>query len=118
MSAYAPGAVLTSVVLRWGACYSRLVQSVIDGTFTTAPYFGGIREGMVDITPLAPGLTTAEMAAEVEKARRGIREGKSNVFDGEMETNDGRIIGTNGTTLPDSEITGNIHWYYRNVVEL
>jgi basic membrane protein A len=118
MSPYAPGTVLTSVVLRWGAYYSHLVQSVIDGTFIATPYFGGIAEGMVDITPLAPELSTAEMAAEVEKARRGISEGTFNVFDGELETNDGGIIGTIGSTLPDSEIIGNIHWYYRNVVEL
>jgi basic membrane protein A len=117
MSAYAPGAVLTSVVLRWGAYYVHLVQSVIDGTFTTAPYFGGIKEGMVDITPLSPGLTTAEMNAAVEKARRSISEGKFNVFDGELETIEGGIIGSKDSTLPDSEIIGNIHWYYRNVVE-
>jgi basic membrane protein A len=117
MSVYAPNAVLTSVVLRWGAYYSHLVQSVIDGTFTTAPYFGGIREGVVDITPLAPDLTTPEMAAAAEEARRAISEGTFNVFDGELETNEGGVIGVKESTLPDSEIVGNIHWYYRNVVE-
>jgi basic membrane protein A len=35
-----------------------------------------------------------------------------------METNDGRYIGTEGAALPDSEISGGINWYYRNVVEL
>jgi basic membrane protein A len=117
MGPYAPRAVLTSVVLRWGAYYSYLVQSVIDGAFTTTPYFGGIAEGVVDITALAPDLTTPEMAAAVEAARRAISEGTFNVFDGELETNQGGVIGTRGGTLPDSEITGNIHWYYRNVVE-
>jgi basic membrane protein A len=118
MSLYVPETVLTSVVLRWGAYYSHLVQSVIDGSFTTAPYFGGIAEGVVDIVPLSPGLTDPEMAAMVEEARRDIREGRFNVFDGELETNDGSIAGRKGETLPDSEIIGNIHWYYRNVVEL
>jgi basic membrane protein A len=118
MSVYAPQAVLTSVVFRWGAYYSHLVQSVIDGTFTTRPYFGGITEGLVDITPLAPELAGPEMDAAVEKARRGISGGAFNVFDGEMETNEGGIIGAEGATLSDSEIIGNVHWYYRNVVEL
>jgi basic membrane protein A len=118
MGLYVPGTVLTSVVLRWGAYYTHLVQSVIDGTFSTAPYFGGIAEGMVDITPLAPGLTGPETVTAVEEARRGIREGTFNVFDGELETNDGGTIGVKGETLRDSEIIGNIHWYYRNVVEL
>ncbi|MDR1278767.1 MAG: BMP family ABC transporter substrate-binding protein [Treponema sp.] len=116
MGAYVPGTVLTSVVLRWGAYYCHLVQSVIDGTFSPAPYFGGIAEGVVDITP--PALTGPETAAAVEAARREIREGRFNVFDGELETSGGGIIGVKGETLSDSEIIGNIHWYYRNVVEL
>jgi basic membrane protein A len=37
---------------------------------------------------------------------------------GYMETNDGGIIGKKEETLSDSEIIENIHWYYRNVVEL
>jgi basic membrane protein A len=117
MSVYVPGTVLTSVVLRWGAYYSYLVQSVIDGGFSTAPYFGGIAEGMVDITPLPPGLASAEMTGALEECRRRMREGSFNVFDGEMETNDGGLIGVRGETLQDSEIIGNIHWYYRNVAE-
>jgi basic membrane protein A len=117
MSLYAPGAVLTSVVPRWGVYYSSLVRSVIDGAFTTAPYFGGIADGTVDITPLSAELATAEMADLVEDARRRMIAGTFNVFDGELETNEGGIIGTRGQTLPDREIIGNIHWYYRNVIE-
>jgi basic membrane protein A len=118
MSVYAPKAVLTSVVLRWDAYYTYLVQSVMDGTFTATPYFGGIAEGLVDIAPLAPDLSTPGMAAAVDAARRGISGGTFNVFDGELETNEGGVIGTAGTTLPDDEIIGNIHWYYRTIIEL
>jgi basic membrane protein A len=118
MSVYAPKAALTSVVLRWGAYYSYLARSVIDGAFTTTPYFGGIAEGMVDLAPLSPDLTDSAMASAVEDARRSIREGSCNVFDGPLETNAGGTVGREGETLADSEIIGNIHWYYRNVVEL
>jgi basic membrane protein A len=44
-------------------------------------------------------------------------EGGFNVFDGPLETNDGRIMGTEGGTLSDSDITGAMNWYYRNVIE-
>jgi basic membrane protein A len=40
-----------------------------------------------------------------------------NVFDGVLETNDGRTVGSAGLTLGDSEIIGNMNWYYRNIVE-
>jgi basic membrane protein A len=117
MSSYAPRAVLTSVVIRWGVYYSRLVQSVIDGSFTTAPYFGGIVEGMVDITELTPELASPEMNGAIAQARRIMTGGSFNVFDGEMKTNDNRIIGEKGSTLADSEIIGNINWYYHTVIE-
>jgi basic membrane protein A len=116
MSREAPGAVITSVVWNWEVYYTHLVQSVIDGNFTTASYFGGIREGIVDITPLAdfaaPGTSEA-----ITAVRQRMESGAFNVFDGVMETNDGRIIGSAGTTLPDEVITGGMDWYYRNVRE-
>lgn len=118
MRVYAPGAVLTSVIINWGIYYTHLVQSVIDGSFTPAPYFGSIAEGMVDITPLAPGLAVPGMERAIDEARQRMTAEGFNVFDGEMEANDGAIIGTEGRTLPDDIITGDMHWYYRNVEEL
>jgi basic membrane protein A len=114
----APNAVLTSVLLRWGVYYTRLVQSVIDGSFTPAPYFGGIADGMVDIADLATEFIAPGTAEKVAEVRRSIIEGRFNVFDGELRTNDGRIIGTPGATLSDSEIIRDMKWYYQTVVEL
>jgi basic membrane protein A len=117
MSVYAPEAVITSVVLRWGVYYSYLVQSVIDGSFTTLPYFGGVAEGMVDITELSPALAAPGTESAVAEARRRITEEGFNVFDGEMRTNDGKIIGVKGSTLSDAEIIGGIDWYYHTIIE-
>ena len=41
--------------------------------------------------------------------------GEFNVFDGELETNTGEIIGEAGGTLDDATIKGGINWYYKNV---
>jgi basic membrane protein A len=116
MSREAPGAVIASVVWNWGKYYIYLVQNVIDGSFTTNPYFGGLREGIVDLTPLS-GLAVPGAAEAIAAARARIESGAFNVFDGALETNDGRIIGEPGITLPDEVITGGINWYYRNVRE-
>lgn len=118
MSEEAPGAVLTSVIWHWDIYYMHLVQSVLYGTFSTEPYYGGMQEGMVDITDLNPKLTTPEAQFAVEAAKERIKSGEINVFDGVMETNDGKFVGTEGGTLSDEEITGRIDWYYRTVVEL
>lgn len=116
MSREAPDAVLTSVIWNWDVYYTSLIRSVIDGSFTTEPYFGGMAEGTVDITPLNGTLATPEMEAAVEEARNRILNGEYNVFDGIMETNDGRRIGITGETLSDDEIISGIHWYYRNII--
>ncbi|GHV91282.1 BMP family ABC transporter substrate-binding protein [Spirochaetia bacterium] len=117
MSLDAPEAVLTSVIYRWEVYYTRLVRSLMDGTFTTAPYMGTLVDGMVDITPPAPDLAGPYSAWYVAVERERITSGVFNVFDGVMETNDGLFVGTEGETLSDEEIFGNMHWYYRNVVE-
>jgi basic membrane protein A len=72
---------------------------------------------MVGLAPLNGALVRPGTAEAVMAARRRIVEGGFNVFDGIMETSDGRRLGREGATLPDSEITGGINWYYRNVVE-
>ena len=118
MSDQAPGAELTSVIWNWGPYYTFLISSVIEGTFTTTPYFGGLADGMVDIAPLNPELTTAAMADAVAKAKESIINGSLNVFGGALETNDGRTVGEAGGALSESEIAGGINWYYHNIIVL
>jgi basic membrane protein A len=117
MAPEAPGAVLTSVIFDWGVYYTRLAQSVIDGSFTTAPYFGGLAEGMVGLSPFNEALAAPGTAEAVEAGRRRIVEAGFDVFDGVMETNDGKTAGAEGTSLSDREITDNMNWYYRTVIE-
>ena len=114
----APGAVLTSVIWNWDVYYTHLVTSVVNGSFTTKPYYGGMAEGMVGITALNPKLTTPAMEKAVAEALAAIKSGKHTVFEGPLRTNTGRIIGAPGSTLSDGEITGSVNWYYRTVVDV
>jgi basic membrane protein A len=118
MSAAAPGAVLCSVVWHWGACCTALVQSVIDGTFAAAPCFGGLAEGVVDITALAAGIAAEGTAERIAAEREGLITGAFNVFDGVLNTHDGRMVGNAGETLPDAEIQRGVNWYYHTVIEM
>jgi len=115
MSADAPDAVITSVVPHWGVFYTRLVESVMNGTFRTQPHFYGFAEGVVDITALNEKLAAPGTAAAVEAGRQRLRDG-FNVFDGIMRTNTRRVIGEEGETLSDDVIFSGIDWYYRNVL--
>lgn len=109
-----PDSCLTSVIWNWSAYYTFAVQSIIDGTWDGSNYYGGMTDGLVDITALADFCVQGTQE-KVDEAKAQILSGAFNVFDGEMETNTGEIIGTSGSTLDDATITGGINWYYKNV---
>lgn len=115
MSKEVPQACLCSVIWNWNAYYTAAVDSVIEGTWDGSNYYGGMKEGLVEITELASFCAegTQEKVSEETKA---ILNGSSNVFDGELKTNTGKVIGNAGATLDDATITGGVDWYYENVI--
>ena len=119
MSIDAPNAVLTSVLWHWGAYYTFLVQSVIDGSFSTAPWYGSLADGIIDLTPLSRIVQLEPGTIGIyEEERRRIESGIFDVFEGILETNDGRLLGREGDRLSDREVQFEIDWYYRTVIEL
>lgn len=116
MSKDAPKAVITSTVWDWGAYYTTAVQSLVDGTWTGENYFGGLKEGLVALAPLS-GLAAEGTAEKIEEAKAKMVSGEWDVFDGVIECNDGTTVGAEGEHMSDADITGNIHWYFKNVVE-
>lgn len=114
MSKETPDSCLCSVIWNWSAYYTAAVQSLIDGTWDGTNYYGGLADGLVNITSLAD--FCAEGTQEkVDEMKNKMLTGEFNVFDGELETNTGEIIGGAGGTLDDATITGGINWYYKNV---
>ena len=114
MSKETPDSCLCSVIWNWSAYYTSAVQSVIDGTWDGSNYYGGMVEGLVDVTDLADFCVDGTQE-KVDEAEARILSGECNVFDGVIETNDGSTIGQEGATLDDATITGDIHWYFKNV---
>lgn len=115
MSKEAPGAVLCSVIWNWSAYYTSAVQSVIDGTWDGSNYYGGMAEGLVQLTALS-ALNAPQVQEKIDEATAQIISGKFNVFDGKIETNEGKVVGAEGKTLDDATITGGIDWYFKNVI--
>ena len=115
MSKEVPDACLCSVIWNWSAYYTAAVDSIIEGTWNSENYYGGLSEGLVGITDLA-AFCAEGTQEKVSEAAKAILDGSNNVFDGELKTNTGEVIGSIGTTLDDATITGGIDWYYENVV--
>ena len=115
MSKETPDSCLTSVIWNWSAYYTSAVKSIINGTWDGSNYYGGMAEGLVNITSLA-SFAADGTQEKVDEATASILNGENNVFDGVLETNTGDTVGETDSTLSDSDITGNINWYYKNVV--
>lgn len=114
MTKDAPKAHLTAPVWNWGAYYTSAVQSVIDGTWSGANYFGGMAEGLVDISPLSANCAEGTADA-IAAAKQKILDG-FNIFEGELTDNAGNQVCAAGAKLSDADITGAMNWYYKNVV--
>ena len=115
MSKETPDACLTSVIWNWSAYYTSAVKSIINGTWDGSNYYGGMAEGLVQLTNLA-SFAAEGTQEKVDEATAEILSGSNNVFDGVMETNTGETVGTENGTLDDATSTGGIDWYYKNVV--
>lgn len=107
MSKDAPKAVLTSAIWHWDVYYKWAIENVINGTWTGENYYGGLAEGFVGLADLSD-LCEAGTAEAIKAAEDKIVSGEWDVFDGEIEANDG--------TKKTSENYSDVNWYFKNVV--
>jgi basic membrane protein A len=112
MTTFAPDAHLTAPIWNWGAYYTAAVQSVVDGTWTPDNYFGGMAEGLIDISPPNEGILAPGSAEAIEEAKAAIIDGSLVVFDEGLAKADGTVI---DHPLKDNEITGQIDYYIEGV---
>ena len=112
MTTFAPDAHLTAPIWNWGAYYTAAVQSVVDGVWAPENYFGGMAEGLIDISPLNEAILAPGTAEAIEEAKAAIIGGTLVVFDTGLTKADGTVI---GHALSDGEITGGIDYYIEGV---
>ena len=115
MSLNNPDATLCSVIWNWSAYYTSMVESIIEGTYDGSNYYGGMAEGLVDITEPSKELNDDDTITAINDAKKTLMDGSFNVFDGVIETNTGDKIGKANSTLDDATITGGINWYFKTV---
>lgn len=113
MTKDAPQAHLTAPIWNWGVYYTEATKAAMDGTFKAVNYFGGLKEGLVDISPLSENCAEGTQDA-INAAKQKILDGFK-VFEGELVDNQGNVVCEEGSSLSDADITGAMNWYYKNV---
>ena len=137
MAADAPSAHLTAPVWNWNVYYKLAMETAKNdpANFMNAVgnYYGGLKEGFVDISPLTDNVP-AEAATAIESARELMISGGWDVFsgtalkfsaDGSVQTvetalksNDGStIVEAGGASVEDSVITGSMDYFVEGVIQ-
>ncbi|WP_282387966.1 BMP family ABC transporter substrate-binding protein [Pseudomonas sp. PS02286] len=80
MAHFGPKAVLTSIVNDWAPHYIQATQSVIDHTWKSQDYWGGLKEGTVEL-PISD-LVPAPVKTEAEQLIADIKSGALQPFTG------------------------------------
>lgn len=142
MTADAPKAHLTAPVWNWDVYYKHAIETAMScesaDQFVTAmkgpAYYGGLNEGMVDVSPLSDNCAAGTQDA-IDQVKALIGSGEWDVFSGvklnvtvadgkasvekvdaPLMTNDGtEIVTAGGTSVEDSVITGSMNYLVEGV---
>ena len=114
MRAFVGDTVLTSPVWNWGVKYVEIVREVMNGTYKSESYWGGMKEGIVDLAPLSP-LVPEDVRKLVEEKKQLILSGQWDVFCGPIKGQNGKLVVPEGRCLSDEEMLS-MDWFVEGVV--
>ena len=114
MSAYAPHAQLAAITHHWGGLYTQLARASIAGQWSAQPIWGGMKDGLVKLSALRPGLPAA-LQAELDVQRQAVISGRLKPFAGRLVDNTGRERQAAGAALDDGQIA-QMDWLVQGVL--
>ena len=98
----APDALLTAPIWNWDVFYTKAVQEAMDGAWTPTPVWWGMKEGLLDLAPIADFVPQdVKDLVETEKAR--IIAGEFDVFEGPINDNSGVERLAAGDSMTDEQ---------------
>lgn len=113
MSRFAPHAQLAALTHHWGPYYTEVARRVLDGRWRPQPVWGGMKDGLVQLSALAPAVPAA-VQAELAARRQAIVDGRFQPFAGRLVDNNGRLRQADGA-MSDAQIAA-MDWLVQGVV--
>lgn len=113
MNRYAPETYVTNPTLNWGPYYVDVVQSVIDGTWESGRYYGGLAEGMVDLAPFGKNVPE-DIVEKVEAKKQELIDGSFEVFTGPILDQTGELRVEEGSSMSQDEILS-MDWFVQGI---
>jgi simple sugar transport system substrate-binding protein len=115
MSKFAPKAHVFSVRDNWAPYYIKTVQQVMDGTWKSQDFWGGLHDDMLQLTSINPNLP-ADVRAKIDATYQGVKSGTIQPFKGPITDNTGKIVVPAGHTLTDKELA-KVNWYVDGITD-
>ncbi len=103
MEANAPGAVITSYMWNWQPIFTKIFNSIADGTVSTNDqyYEGGESSALADFNE---ALVPAEVISKVNDLRAKINSGDVKIYGGELKDVNGKVLVEAGAEMSDEDI--------------
>jgi len=106
--------VLTSPQWNWGTYYVDTVQNVINSTWETHQFWGGLETGVVQLAEISP-LVPEDVREQVDAERERITGTDWDVFCGPLNDQDGDEAVADGECMSDGDML-NMEWFVEGVV--
>jgi basic membrane protein A len=103
MRKVAPDAQIVAVTHQWGDYYTRRIQAVANGTWTSGKVWGGVKEGMIRVGDFGSKVPKA-VQQEVLARQKDIASGRLKPFSGPIVDNEGREVVPKGQAMTDEQI--------------
>ena len=118
MSSFAPKAVLTGPIWNWGVYYTNVVKQVQAGTWKSEQYWGGWKDGVVDLAPIGamvPADVKQMAEGEVAKFKSGEQD-IFTIFTGPINDQSGAEKVPAGTALTAEDLLSEkMNWFVEGV---
>jgi basic membrane protein A len=88
----APNATLTSAVWDWSIYLTMAVEKVVKGEEIPTDFSGGLKEGVVNVSPLNDAIVEAGTAEAIEAAKQKIMNGELKIFAGPLTDVTGQVV--------------------------
>ncbi|RLT92079.1 BMP family ABC transporter substrate-binding protein [Ketobacter sp.] len=113
MSRFGPNAHLMSVVDDWAWYTIHTVQSVMDGTFKSEDFWGGMKEDMIQVPGFGPAVPD-DVKQHAQGLIAGIIDGSFHPFTGPIKDQSGKLTVPEGKVMTDQELAG-MNYYVEGV---
>jgi basic membrane protein A and related proteins len=113
MTRFGPTAHITAVVNDWGPYYIERVQAVMDGTWESHDFWGGMAEDVIRLTPINERVP-ADIAEEAMAIADSIEDGSFHPFTGPLTNQAGEVVVPEGVTMTNEALAG-MNWYVEGI---